>query len=85
MKTVFTFTLIVCVVLLQGCPNNKQLVQSKNIVQASASDKKPFDAMPREGWATDPNLSYQLYSYYPMDFRNGGFYQPYLHPFSRMQ
>ncbi len=51
----------------------------------TVSDKKPFDAMPREGWATDPNLSYRLYSYYPYDFRNGGFYQPYLHPFSRMQ
>lgn len=80
MKAAFTFMLILCSLFLQACPN-KQYIQG-NVQQVA--DKKPFDAMPREGWATDPNFSYQLYSYYPYDFKNGGFYQPYLHPFSRM-
>lgn len=29
---------------------------------------------PREGWATDPHLSYRLFSYYPTNYYNTGFY-----------
>jgi len=83
MKAVLTIMLFLSSVFLVGCPSEN--VKTDQVMLTSASGKKPFDAMPREGWATDPNFSYNLFSYYPMDFRNGGFYQPYLHPFSRMQ
>jgi hypothetical protein len=65
-----------------GCANN----QNQSIYSlANSNNGKAFDAMPREGWATDPNLSYRLYSYYPMDFQYGGFYNPYFHRNSRLQ
>lgn len=32
-----------------------------------------FDKMPSEGWATDPYYSYQMYTYYPFNFKYGGF------------
>jgi hypothetical protein len=80
MRTLITYTVIFTTLFLMGCANN----QYQSMRQASG-DGKAFDAMPREGWATDPNLSYRLYSYYPMDFQYGGFYNPYFHPFSRLQ
>lgn len=57
---------------IAGCPNNKS-------GSTISSLKKPFDAMPEEGWATDPNFSYRMYSYYPIDYTHGGVYQPYYH------
>ncbi len=83
MKAVLTIMLFFISVFLAGCPSEN--IKTNQAMLTSASTKKPFDAMPAEGWATDPIFSYNLYSYYPMDFKNGGYYQPYLHPFSRMQ
>lgn len=34
-------------------------------------------AMPREGWATDPHLSYNLYSYFPTNHYNTGIIRNY--------
>lgn len=36
-----------------------------------------YAKMPTEGWATDPTLSYNLYSYYPVNYYNTGFYRQY--------
>ncbi|MBI2790414.1 MAG: hypothetical protein HYX61_00535 [Gammaproteobacteria bacterium] len=82
MRALITYTLIFTAVHLMGCANN----QNQSIYSlANSNNGKAFDAMPREGWATDPNLSYRLYSYYPMDFQYGGFYNPYFHRNSRLQ
>jgi hypothetical protein len=44
---------------------SKNYTYQGNIVNANY-------AMPREGWATDPHLSYDLYSYYPVNHYNNG-------------
>lgn len=81
MKTMIKASLILISIIMMGCVNN----QYQSIRNHASNGDKPFDAMPREGWATDPNFSYQMYSYYPMDFTYGGFYQPFFHPYSRLQ
>ncbi|MBS0289390.1 MAG: hypothetical protein JSS07_05090 [Proteobacteria bacterium] len=75
-KAVVLHTYIIFSLLLLGC--KAELNTSLSPFQ-HVSLKRPFDAMPREGWATDPNFSYRFYSYYPMDFVHGGINQPYYH------
>jgi len=75
-----TTRLLICI-LLSGCATNIGLNRgdySNGYYRASYSQKH-FDSAPREGWATDPIFSYNLYSYYPMDFYHGGFFQSYYH------
>ncbi len=77
MRTVVTLTVILCSLFVLGCPNEKSsLSATSGYTQVSA--KKPFDAMP-PAWATQPEFSYRMYSYYPYDFVHGGMNQPYYH------
>ena len=79
MRTVVTLTVILCSLFVLGCPNEKSSMSASASPYTQVSTKKPFDAMPSEGWATDPNFSYRMYSYYPYDFVHGGMNQPYYH------
>jgi len=65
------------VVLLAGCGG---LGTSSGYTMRYAHNNNPtlqYANMPSEGWATDPTLSYNLYSYYPVNYYNTGFYRQY--------
>jgi len=53
--------LFLTLTLLSGCMSNQSIGRYEYASKA-----------PNEGWATDPILSYRLYSYYPMNFYNNG-------------
>jgi hypothetical protein len=59
--------------LTAGCINQPQ----SQGIGYHGDGKLHFDSAPREGWATDPHLSYRLYSYYPTNYYNTGFYGHY--------
>ncbi len=67
----------VCLIswLLVGCSGAGQFMRndavSKNYAYRGNTVQVNY-AMPREGWATDPHLSYNLYSYYPVNHYNNG-------------
>jgi hypothetical protein len=94
------FTIILINIFLVGCAHDpsssgnlgyasasgKSSISSHGYQKVSlTSHRRHFDSAPREGWATAPILSYNMYSYYPMDFQYGGIYNAAFHPFSRMQ
>ena len=58
-----------CLCLL-GCKNSQVMLPGYN---GGLPQTVHFDSMPTEGWATDPNFSYQMFSYYPYNFKLGGF------------
>jgi hypothetical protein len=62
MKKLLKLFMVFLSILIGGCLTN--LNQTPSYIA---------DASPREGWATDPILSYRLYSYYPVNFNPGGF------------
>ncbi len=72
MKRIFPFFIFG---LLVGCTSAGQFMRndavSKNYIYRGNTVKANY-AMPREGWATDPHLSYNLYSYYPVNHYNNG-------------
>lgn len=77
MKIGIKSTLFLLCLLFAGCATNGGDYSNGYYRVSYASTY--FDSTPREGWATDPILSYNLYSYYPMDFYHGGFFQSYYH------
>ncbi len=72
MKRIF---LVLLPLLMNGCSNTADLLRydavSKNYAYKANKVNVNY-AMPREGWATDPHLSYNLYSYYPVNQYNNG-------------
>jgi len=62
--------------LLAGCSGSaSQLLRNDAVTKNYAYQGNIVNvnyAMPREGWATDPHLSYDLYSYYPVNHYNNG-------------
>lgn len=70
MRYFITLPLISATVLVSACSGIQY--NYLNNYPAMTAAKTPFDAAPREGWATDGRLSYQLYSYYPVNYYNNG-------------
>lgn len=57
--------------LLAGCAAQNPAVYDYRLGHYSRPSEKYY-AMPQEGWATDPNFSYRMYSYYPIDYNVPG-------------
>ena len=73
---ILAISLVSCVMLTaSGCNNSQVRVPGINNTGVNKAMCKTayFDSMPTEGWATDPNFSYRMYSYWPYNFQMGGF------------
>ncbi len=72
-KEVLLVVVLLSGMLCNGCASDQYIRQTyqqsgSGGVQSVLTAAKA----PREGWATDPHLSYALYSYYPVDHRFSG-------------
>jgi hypothetical protein len=57
--------------LIAGCVTDNPAIYDYRLGHYSVPSGKGLE-MPKEGWATDPILSYRMYSYYPIDYQNYG-------------
>ncbi len=90
MNTLLKITLLLPLLGLAGCGGPVVHSYSENYYVGSDNDADygyaayhpesayaPFDAAPREGWATDPILSYELDSNSPTDLYQNSFESSY--------